>query len=280
MTFSIVAHDPATGEIGIAVASKFLAVGAIVPWARAGVGAVATQAFADVTLGPRGLALLAEGVAPAPALEQLLANDPQRDDRQVGMVAADGQAASFTGTACMEHATSRTGPDYAAQGNILASPAVVDEIVSGFLGASGPLSQRLIQALEAGQAAGGDRRGRQSAALLIVKAGGGYGGNHDHYLDLRVDDHPAPITELARVLALHHLYFDRPDPDQLLPVSGGIRAQLKRLLDAAGGHVPDGSFGDRLWGLMATENLEERWVSAEVIDRQALDFLNDRYGKG
>ncbi len=279
MTFSIVARDPATGAVGVAVASKFLAVGAIVPWARAEAGAVATQAFADVTIGPRALVLLADGIAPAQVLEQLLAGDPQRDDRQVGIVGANGQAASFTGTTCMVHASSRTGAGYAAQGNILASAEVVDELASTFIRTEGSFAHRLVTALEAGQAAGGDRRGQQSAALLVVKTGGGYGGNHDRYLDLRVDDNPAPITELGRLLALHHLYFDRPRPEDLVPVSGGIRAKLKRLLDAAGGAVPDGSFADRLWGLMATENLEERWVSAEVIDRAALDFLYDRYGK-
>jgi uncharacterized Ntn-hydrolase superfamily protein len=279
MTFSIVACDPVSGELGVAVESKFLAVGAMVPWARAGVGAVATQAFADVTLGPRGLALLAEGVAPALAVEQLLATDPQRADRQVGIVAANGQAASFTGPACMEHAASRTGAGYAAQGNILASPTVVDALATAFLETSGPLGHRLVTALEAGQAAGGDRRGQQSAALLVVKAGGGYGGNHDRYLDLRVDDHPAPIDELRRLLGLHHLYFDRPGAGDLIPVSGAVRARLRRLLDAAGALVPDGSFGDRLWALIARENLEERWVSAEVIDRAALDYLDDRFGK-
>jgi uncharacterized Ntn-hydrolase superfamily protein len=279
MTFSIVACDPVSGELGVAVESKFLAVGAMVPCARAGVGAVATQAFADVTLGPRGLALLAEGVAPALALEQMLATDPQRADRQVGIVAANGQAGSFTGPACMEHAVSRTGAGYAAQGNILASPTVVDALATAFLEASGPLGHRLLTALEAGQAAGGDRRGQQSAALLVVKAGGGYGGNHDRYLDLRVDDHPAPIGELRRLLGLHHLYFDRPQAGDLIPVTGAVRARLRRLLDAAGALVPDGSFGDRLWALVARENLEERWVSAEVIDRAALEYLDERFGK-
>lgn len=280
MTFSIVARDSQSGEIGVGVASKFLAVGAMVPWARSDAGAIATQAFADVTIGPRGLALLAEGLPPAEILERLLADDPQRADRQVGIVAADGQAASFTGAECMQHAASRSGAGYAAQGNILASPEVVDELAMAFIGAAGSLGQRLLTALEAGQAAGGDRRGQESAALLVVKADGGYGGNHDRYLDLRVDDNPAPITELGRLLALHHLYFDRPAPEDRLPVSGAVRAKLKRLLDAAGRLVPDGSFHDRLWSLMATENLEERWISAEVIDRAALDFLSDRYGKG
>jgi uncharacterized Ntn-hydrolase superfamily protein len=201
-TFSIVARDPATGDLGIAVQSKFFAVGAVVPWARAGVGAVATQSFANTTYGPRGLELLARGLAPAAVLDSLLATDPDRDQRQVGIVNASGRSASATGPKCQAWAGHRHGPDYAVQGNILAGERVVLAMEEAFLAARGHLGGRLLAALEAGQAAGGDSRGMQSAALLIVRAAGGYGGFDDRYCDLRVDDHATPITELRRLYTM------------------------------------------------------------------------------
>lgn len=274
MTFSIVAADPRTGDVGVAVQSKFLAVGALVPWVKAGVGAVATQAFADVTLGPRGLALLARGVGPAEAIEQLLATDPLRTQRQLGMVRADGTAASHTGPDCFEHASSIVGAGFAAQGNVLAGRAVVEGLASGFAAAPAwPLADRLLAALRAAQLAGGDRRGKQSAALVVERPGGGYGGNHDRYLDLRIDDHPEPVEELGRLLGLHRLYFERPAPETVLPIDAARRAELERII-AARGYTPAGtSFANALSALFGWENLEERWVDAEHIDPVALAHL-------
>jgi uncharacterized Ntn-hydrolase superfamily protein len=199
-TFSIVARDPATGDLGVGVQSKYFAVGSVVPHARAGVGVLATQARGNILYGPEGLDLLAAGKAPEEVLEQLLQDDSQRDERQVGMVDAQGRAASYTGGETLAWAGGRTGKDYAVQGNLLAGPAVVEAMAVAFETAQGDLASRLVMALAAGQAAGGDRRGRQSASVLVVRAGGGYMGVSDRYVDLHVEDHPAPIRELRRLL--------------------------------------------------------------------------------
>ena len=211
-TFSIVAVDPKSGEIGIATQSRIVAVGAVVPWAEADVGAVATQAWADPSFGPRGLALLRKGLAPEQAVEQLLAEDPKKDQRQLAVIDAKGNAFAFTGGRCSPWAGSAFGPGCAAVGNILAGRKVVDAMVGSFAKAEGDLGDRLIAALRAGQAAGGDRRGRQSAALLVVRRGAGYGGHNDRYRDLRVDDHPTPIEELGRIYKLHKKMFPAPKP--------------------------------------------------------------------
>lgn len=201
-TFSIVARDPETGDLGVAVQSRFFAVGAVVPWARAGVGAIATQSWANTSYGPRGLELLSAGADASSVVEALTGQDDGRPQRQVGIVGANGSTATFTGDACLPWAGGRTGADYAAQGNILAGPEVVDAMAAAFEAAAGDLPSRLLAALAAGQAAGGDARGRQSAALLVVREGGGYGGFNDRWVDLRVDDHPEPIAELQRLLDL------------------------------------------------------------------------------
>jgi uncharacterized Ntn-hydrolase superfamily protein len=274
MTFSIVAVDSTTGDCGVAVQSKFLAVGALVPWARAEVGAVATQALADVTIGPRALAMLSEGLDPDEIVARVIAGDPLREQRQFGIVRADGRAASFTGSGCFDHASSVVGDGYAAQGNILAGRAVVDGLEAGFLAdPSLPLAERLVAALRGGQAGGGDRRGMESAALVVVRPGGGYGGNHDRYLDLRVDDHPSPIQELGRLLALHRLYFERPTPGGILEIDAARRTELESIV-ARRGYTPPGTpFADALFALFGWENLEERWVDADHIDTAAMDHL-------
>jgi uncharacterized Ntn-hydrolase superfamily protein len=212
VTFSIVAFDPSNGDLGIAVASKFLAVGAVVPWARAGVGAVATQASANTRWGPRGLDLLKDGRDPRQAIQRLSDEDVQMDlpKRQVGIVDARGRAASFSGRECTEWAGSKAGQYFACQGNILSGPQVVDALASGFQNASGELAERLLAALADGQAAGGDRRGQQSAALLVVRADAGYAGGNDRYIDIRVDDHAQPIDELRRLLELWRATFVSP----------------------------------------------------------------------
>ena len=199
-TFSIVARDSATGELGVAVASRFFAVGTVVPWARAGTGAVATQAYANTSFGWRGLDLLQKGESPEDAIRELLKNDEQPDGRQVGLVAADGRSATYTGTKCVPWAGGRSGPNYAVQGNILTGEAVVTAMEQKFLTAKGTLADRMYAALVAGDSKGGDSRGKQSAALIVVKEKAGYGGFTDRAIDIRVDDHPEPFKELGRLL--------------------------------------------------------------------------------
>lgn len=199
-TFSIAAADPATGELGVAVASRFFAVGSVVPWARAGVGAVATQAYGNASFGPRGLELLERGASPAEALAILLKKDADPERRQVGIVSADGASATYTGKGCSAWAGGRNGPNFAVQGNILTGEAVVAAMEEAFLNTTGTLADRMYAALVAGDAKGGDSRGKQSAALLVVKTGAGYGGYTDRAIDIRVDDHPEPFVELGRLL--------------------------------------------------------------------------------
>jgi uncharacterized Ntn-hydrolase superfamily protein len=199
-TFSIVAYDPDTGDLGVAVQSKFFAVGSVVPFAEADVGAIATQAQGNTSFGPRGLAMLELGMSPEAALEALLSSDEDREHRQVGIVSAGGPAAAFTGSECMDWAGHRVGEDYAVQGNILVSEETVEAMANAFEETEDILAERLMSAIEAGQAAGGDSRGMQSAAILIVRKDGGYGGFNDHYCDLRVDDHETPIAELRRLV--------------------------------------------------------------------------------
>jgi uncharacterized Ntn-hydrolase superfamily protein len=209
-TFSIVAFDPNTDELGVAVQSKFIAVGAVVPWARAGVGAIATQSWANTTYGPEGLKLLKAGEEPKKVLAKLLAADKARERRQVGILDAKGRPATFTGKRCQPWAGGKTGQNYCVQGNILAGPQVVDAMAKAFEAARGDLGERMIAALSAGQRAGGDKRGKQSAALLIVRKGAGYSGFNDRYRDLRVDDHAEPIKELLRIYRLHKRIFPPP----------------------------------------------------------------------
>lgn len=284
MTFSIVACDLAAREWGAAVASKFLAVGSVVPWARAGVGAVATQAYANTSFGPGGLDLMALGYAAEDTLNGLLAADTEREHRQVGIVDREGRAATFTGSECYSWAGGRSGAGYAAQGNILVGPTVVDRMVETFEAMSGPLVDRLLRALAAGDAAGGDSRGRQSAALLVVHPRGGYGGFSDVAVDLRVDDHPTPIDELARLLGIHKLYMEPTRPEDVLPLDEDRTSMLQEILQRAElrRDEPSGHFDDAtrsaLEQLYGTENLEGRWRDGAEIDRVALDYLREKYG--
>jgi uncharacterized Ntn-hydrolase superfamily protein len=240
MTFSIVACDPANGDLGIAVASKFPAVGAVVPWARAGVGAVATQSWANTDFGPEGLQLMGSGLPAAAALDAVLEPDDDREERQVGFVDAGGGAASFTGANCMNWAGGVTGDGFAAQGNILAGEGVVAALASTFTVTEGDLCDRLLAALLAGDRAGGDRRGKQSAALLVVRAGGGYEGRNDRYIDLRVDDHPEAPTELARLFTVWDdtMLVRRDEPLEATPELVG---ELQRRLAAVGAYEGDAS---------------------------------------
>ena len=285
-TFSIVAYDPGRAEWGVAVQSKFLAVGAVVSWARAGAGAVATQSYANLAYGPQGLDLMAGGASAADAIAILTSADDGHSQRQVGMVDAAGRAAAFTGEGCHFWAGHVVGDGFACQGNILV-PGTVEAMAARFAAVrSGPgeLADWLVEALAAGQTAGGDSRGRQSAAVLVVRGGGGYGGNNDRYLDLRVDDHPEPIEELKRLLVLHHLYFGAVDPEAAISLES-LAAELQAMLARTGFYTGpiSGSFDDAtrvaLRGLVGRENLEERWDgSGDVIDRFVVEYLRDRFG--
>ena len=210
-TFSIIARDVKTGEIGVAVQSKFVAVGSVVPYAEAGVGAVATQAWGNVKYGPSGLKLLSQGKKAADVIELLINSDPQHGHRQVAVIGLEGNASSYTGKRCLGWAGSKLGENFSVQGNLLAGPEVVEAMAASFKKTSGVLSERLIDALRAGQSAGGDKRGMQSAALLVVRKKWGYGGLNDRFRDLRVDDHSNPIEELERIYNIHRKVFPRPD---------------------------------------------------------------------
>lgn len=271
MTFSIVGRSADGRALGVAVASKFLAVGGAVPAAEAEIGAIATQSYANLAYRPQGLALLRTGVSASATVAGLTAADEGRATRQLGVVGAAGDGASFTGDECHPWAGGAAGDGYAIQGNILTGPEVVAEMERAWLGGADEarLARRLLAALAAGDAAGGDRRGRQSAALLVVAKGQGYGGTGDVVVDLRVDDHPDPVTELGRLLGLHALYFDKPDPATLLPLAGEIADEVRARLAKLGfsGEL-DQSLAD--WAGVA--NLEERMVPG-AIDPLVLDHL-------
>ncbi|MGZ5300839.1 MAG: DUF1028 domain-containing protein [Actinomycetota bacterium] len=266
MTFSIVAADVGAGDWGIAVASKFPCVGAVVPWARAGAGAVATQSWANTSFGPDGLALMGEGAEAQDALELSLSSDDGREDRQVRFVDRSGRAATFTGSRCMDWAGGVSGDGFAAQGNILAGEAVVAELARAFTETDGDLCDRLLAALVAGDAAGGDNRGRQSAALLVVRDGGGYEGRNDRYIDLRVDDHADPINELVRVFGVwDESMLVRNDP--LLESTSDLVTDLQRRLAAVG------SYGGEVTGVYddATRAALGEWAGEYNLEGRLRD---------
>lgn len=269
-TYSIVACDLDAGQWGVATQSKFLGVGSIVPWAEPGVGAVATQSYANPRYGPDGLALLREGLSAEEAVERLTSADDDREHRQLGIVDAKGRSASFTGAECHDWAGGRTGRCYAAQGNILVSGATVDGLAETFEGTTGPLAERLLDCLDAAQAAGGDSRGQQSAALLVVEKDGGYAGLSDSVFDLRVDDHLRPLEELRRLHGLHVAIFGKTPKDEWLPVDGELAAELADRLARLG---YEGELDDALFRWAGNENLEERVEGAEAIDPVVLEEL-------
>jgi uncharacterized Ntn-hydrolase superfamily protein len=275
VTFSLVACDRDAGQWGVVVASKFLAVGAVVPWARADVGALATQAFANLTYGPAGLDLLASGASAQETIDRLTTADADFEQRQIGVVDASGSSASFSGSGCFTWAGGRTGDGYAAQGNLLAGPQVVAALADTFEATEGPLVERMLAALAAGDEAGGDRRGRQSAAVIVRRAGGGYGGNNDLMIDLRVDDHPDPVTELQRLYAIQNLLFGHTPEADLIPLEQ-VQTEVAQLLTAVG-YGGDVEPGLREWAGM--ENLEERLYDGR-IDPVVLRALRERAGGG
>jgi uncharacterized Ntn-hydrolase superfamily protein len=267
-TYSIVGCDLEAEQWGVAVQSKFLAVGSVVPWAEPGVGAVATQAYANPSYGPNGLALLREGLSASDVVERLTSEDEGRDERQLGVVDAQGGSASFTGPGCNDWAGGRTGPGYAAQGNILVGEETVAALARTF--EENPrlsLVQRLLECLTAAQAAGGDRRGQQSASVLVVQRNGGYAGLSDILVDLRVDDHERPIEELRRIYGLHQRLFEVSPREDWLPLEGRLRTEVDERLGRLG--------YESLEAWAGVENLEERVDGEEAIDPVVLDALRE-----
>jgi uncharacterized Ntn-hydrolase superfamily protein len=302
-TYSLVAYDSATGDLGVAVQSKFPNVGGIVPWARSGVGAVATQSLGNTDYGERGLALLALGVTAPEALRTVMRGDPRPAQRQVGMVDARGNAASWTGDSCFDWAGGRTGGlgdgrtggkgavivgrTYAAQANIMVSDQTVKNMADAFEHATGPLADRLMAALVAGQAGGGDRRGMESAALLVVRANAGYLGANDRYIDIRVYDDTNPLRELARLYRLHQLYFFTSRPADLVPITPAVVRQLEPILEREPLHQPEKwldapqgvanqKFLNALANFMYWENYDVRVRMDGRIDTVALDDILKR----
>jgi uncharacterized Ntn-hydrolase superfamily protein len=270
-TYSIAACDLEAGQWGVATQSKFLSVGSVVPWAEPDVGAVATQAYANPRYGPDALSLLREGLSADDAVGRLTAADDGRDHRQLGIVDREGQAATFTGGECLDWAGGRTGSCYAAQGNILVSGETVDAIAETFEASSGqPLAERLLDCLDAAQAAGGDSRGQQSAALLVVEQDGGYAGLSDVVLDLRVDDHPRPLEELRRIYGLHEAIFGETPAEDWLDVDADLQKELRDRLARLG---YEGELRDAFFRWAGAENLEERVDGAERIDPVVLEEL-------
>ncbi|MEH7179444.1 DUF1028 domain-containing protein [Neobacillus vireti] len=277
MTFSIVGYDPIEKEWGIAVQSKFLGVGAVVPWAKAGVGAVATQSYANTSYGPKALELMEQGKTAQETLDILLEEDPDKEMRQVGLIDSNGSPATFTGYACYTWAGGVTGTHFAAQGNILVDEKTVEAIAQVFVETHGTLANRLLTALDAGQEAGGDSRGKQSAALYIVKEKGGYGGFNDRYIDLRVDDHPDPIKELIRIYHLQQLYFAPSKAERIAAIEGEIKEELihhlTRLSYLSSTSQSNEEVFKALTAYIHTENFEMRGQSSGFIDLEVLEFM-------
>ena len=285
-TFSIVAYDPGRKEWGVAVQSKFLAVAAIVSWAQARAGAIATQARANLIYGSRGLKMLDHGKSAEETIKALTADDKDRTTRQIGMVDKQGRAFAYTGSECHDWAGHIIGDGYACQGNILI-PGTVEamaERYEGLRGSTGELADWLVETLQAGQDAGGDSRGRQAAGVLVVRENGGYGSNNDRYLDLRVDDDPRPIRKLQQLVEMHHLFFEHADPKDLIPLAD-VAVELQDLLRRTGYYdgpatgVFDAATRKALLGLVGIENLEERWSGeGDLIDRRVVDYLHSKFG--
>jgi uncharacterized Ntn-hydrolase superfamily protein len=272
-TYSLVACDLEAGQWGVGVQSKFLAVGAVVPWAEPHVGAIATQSYANPRYGPDGLRLLRDGLSAEDVVARLTEADDGREQRQLGVVDAQGRAATYTGAGCLEWAGGRTGPGYAAQGNILVSTATVEALADTFEATAGrPLAERLLDCLDAAQAAGGDRRGQQSSALLVVEKDGGYAGLSDVLVNLRVDDHERPLVELRRLYRLHDALFGKTPKDEWIPVDDELATELRERLAALG---YDGDLERAFTSWAGKENLEERVDGIEQIDPVVLEALRE-----
>lgn len=299
-TFSLVAYDTTNGDVGVVVQSKFPNVRPVVPWAKAGVGAIATQSFANVSYGPRGLALMENGATAEEALRILLATDSARDIRQVGIVDARGNSASWTGAQCTDRAGGRVGLDnrksvlggkgeiivgkyYAAQGNILIGQPTVDSLVSVFRATHGDLSDKLVSAIVAGGKAGGDRRGEESAALLVKRKGAGYDATDDNYIDISIYDNPHPLRELERLYALHKLYFYRTDPKNLIPIDTVVCREIQTIMHDRGMYqgpvngVFDAVTKKALQDFMGWENYDVRIRQDAQIDIEVLKDMRKNH---
>ena len=273
-TYSIVACDLEAGQWGVGVQSKFLAVGSVVPWAEPQVGAIATQSYANPRYGPEGLGLLRDGLSAEDVVARLTEADEGRAQRQLGVVDGQGRAATFTGEECHDWAGGRTGKSYAAQGNILVSQATVDALAGTFEATAGkPLAVRLIDCLDAAQAAGGDSRGQQSAALLVVEKDGGYASLSDTLVDLRVDDHERPLEELRRIYRLHDALFGRTPKEEWVDVDDELAAELRAQLRALG---YDGELRAAFERWSGNQNLEERVEGVDRIDPVVLEVLREQ----
>jgi len=280
-TFSIVGYDPDKKELGIAVQSKFLAVGAVVPWAKANVGAIATQALANLDYGEKGLKYLEDGNSPKEVIDKLRAEDDNDQSRQVGIVSANGDSATFTGDDCYDWAGGISGENFACQGNILVGEETVQAMADTFKSETGDLADRLVTALEAGQKAGGDKRGRQSAALLVVKENGSYGGYNDRYIDLRVDDHETPIQELKRILNIFYLYFGDKEVEKVELTDEVIKEIKKHLkdLNLFLGQIDSENnkeFKSSLETFYHQENFEEREQKEGFLDKDILNYMKNK----
>jgi uncharacterized Ntn-hydrolase superfamily protein len=272
-TYSIVACDLEAEQWGVSVQSKFLSVGSVVPWAEPHVGAIATQAYANPRYGPNGLELLRQGLSAQEVVEKLTSEDEGRDHRQLGVVDGQGRSASYTGSECMDWAGGRTGEGYAAQGNILVSKETVDALAETFESSTGPLAERLIDCLAAAQEAGGDSRGQQSSALLVVERDGGYARMSDTVVELRVEDHERPIEELRRIYKLHDEIFGKTPRRLWLDVDDGLAGELRERLAKLGF---EGELADTFTSWTGKENLEDRVDGIEQIDPVVLEALRSR----
>lgn len=280
-TFSIVARDSSTGDFGIAVASKFLAVGSAVSFAEATFGAIATQSYANTSYGPRTVAGLKAGLTLESIHQSFAATDDNYDLRQYGLLDAKGNSITFTGKGCFPWAGGIAKENLAIQGNILAGPQVVNRMLETYESSSLTFPEKLLSALQAGDDAGGDKRGKQSAALLVVRKDGGYGGFDDRYIDLRVDDHTTPVPELSRLLRLYHLYFDKPEQENVISIKGEIAERLTNIL-VKSGHLsktqPWGEPSEKaLRDLAGIENVEERMLEPGLVDKVVLEHLEILY---
>ena len=280
MTFSIVACDLEEGAWGVAVASKFPAVGAVVPWVQTEAGAVATQSFANTSYGPRGLALMGTGFSAQETLDRLLEDDPDKELRQVGLVDAKGGSATFSGSGCFTWAGGVAGKGYAIQGNILANDKVVPAMEQAFLQTTGNLPTRLHAALLAGDRAGGDKRGRQSAAIYVAKPKAGYGGYLDRWLDYRVDDHDDPVPRLGELLEMHELYFGKSPESERVELKDNVLAQMSDILTYTGYLANGKGFTEAFKEFIGNENFEERAdPEAQWIDGPVFEYLIKKFGK-
>jgi len=283
-TFSIVARDPGNGDLGVAVQSKFPNVRVAVPYAKAGVGAVATQSFSNSDFGTKGLELLELGATPQEVLTIIGRDDEALQDRQVGIVDAKGRAATFTGKKCFDWAGGRTGPDYAIQGNILVSETTVDAMEKAFLASKGSLADRLLASIKAGAEAGGDKRGRQSAALVVVRPGASYDAKSDRYIDISVYDAKDPIAEIYRLYELQLVHFERSDPKDVIAIAGADAVYLQKLLAKKGFHkgrtdgVWDEASTKALADYMGWENYDTRIRQDGKIDKKILELIRAKEG--